>query len=112
MNNYWLAHVEKPNVHDKIEIRKLLFEVRDDVFEYINSLSDIADWQVLCELTKNFLVELMFGYYQSKKISHFGVAKYDELGSTVLKLSIQPREWTEYMSVEFILMEPQDAIHY
>jgi hypothetical protein len=111
MNNYWLAHVEKPNVHDKIEIRKLLFEVRDSVFEYINT-HDTRDWVHLCDDIHNYILSLMFEYHKNKLIHHFGLAKYLEDGVVIEKLSIQPREWVEYITVEFILTEPRNAIYY
>jgi len=111
MNNYWLAKIEKPTILDKIEIRQVLFDIRDQVFEYINS-QDILHWKSLSNDVKDFIVKLMFEYYKNHQISHFGVAKYLEDGMIIVKVSIQPREWTEYVSVEFILTEPQDAIYY
>jgi hypothetical protein len=54
----------------------------------------------------------MFQYYKTKQIYHFGIAKYLEDGMITFKLSVKPSEWIEYVSVEFILTEPQDAIYY
>jgi len=103
MTNYWLSKIDEPTPEDKVYLRQVLFQVRDQVFDYITSL-EIGD-KDFYEKVRSYLVELMFGLYRDQKINHFAVSANWEDNTCNLVLAIRPKEGTEYFTVEFVLSE-------
>lgn len=105
MTNYWLVERISPiSAIDKVNIRRFILNIKNKVFDFIDNNSKLK-WDDLCLKVKNYVYDVLDISYKKNRIAHFSVATYNDSRRKIIRLSIQPTEYCEYIHVDFILSE-------